>query len=307
LRPATWLAAILFASVVLAACSPSVPQVSTPVAATPTSAATPTVSPGVAPSPTVSAPPPTVSPGVAPSPTSVVDAGATQTAQLQATAVAQAVQATVAVAAQGLATAAAQSVQTTMTAIASGGAPSPATPVVPTASSTSVPPSPTPLAAPGCAVQPVRGFALFYRTHPPVASRLGCPTSAEVGTPSSVQMFENGLLLWFGINNQVFALRNSGAAWAAYADSYQNGQPLPTATVVAPAGRFAPTGRFGLVWEQQADVRNQLGWATAPEQAATTGAEEDFAHGHLWWTPSKMIYVLYGDNTWESFPDTFQG
>jgi hypothetical protein len=289
LRPAKWLAAILFASVALAACSPPVPAVLTPVAASPTSATTPTVSPGAAPSPTV------------------VDAAATQTAQFQATAVAQAVQATVAVAAQGLATAAARSVQTTATAAASGGAVGLATPVAPTASPASVPPSPTRVAAPGCAVQPVRGFALLYSTNPQVASRLGCPTNAEVGTPSSVQTFENGVLLWFGISNQVFALRTTGATWTVYADTYQNGQPLPTATVVAPAGRFAPTGRFGLVWERQADLQSQLGWATTPEQTAPTGAEEDFAHGHLWWTPSKTIYVLYGDNTWQSFPDAFQG
>jgi hypothetical protein len=55
------------------------------------------------------------------------------------------------------------------------------------------------------------------------------------------------------------------------------------------------------------DVRGEVGCATAPEQALTTGAEEQFAHGRMVWTPNQIIEVLCSDHIWQSFPDTFQG
>ena len=61
------------------------------------------------------------------------------------------------------------------------------------------------------------------------------------------------------------------------------------------------------MWERQSDVRGQLGWATAPEQDSSSGASETFVHGRAIWTPSRTIYVLYSDNTLQSFPDAFQG
>jgi hypothetical protein len=120
-------------------------------------------------------------------------------------------------------------------------------------------------------------------------------------------MFESGVMLEFGNSKQVLVLRNAGAAWSAIPDTFKTGQPLPTATVVPPAGLVAPVNAFGLAWQQQPDVRTQIGWATAPEQQFPTGATGLFAHGRMLWTPNLIVYVLYADGTWQSFPDKFQG
>jgi hypothetical protein len=112
-------------------------------------------------------------------------------------------------------------------------------------------------------------------------------------------------MLWMA--KQILVFQTTGAAWTSYVDNYQSGQALPTPTVVAPSGRFTPVTSFGLLWEQQPDVRSQVGWATAPQQTFTTGAQEQFAHGQMVWTPNQVIEVLYSDNTWQSFPNTFQG
>jgi len=151
----------------------------------------------------------------------------------------------------------------------------------------------------------VRGFALVYTTNPTVAARLACPLRPEVGSGSSSQTFTGGLML--EIAPQIYILRNQGTTWSSVIDGYQNGQPLPTPTLVPPSGSFAPVGGFGLAWEQQPGVRDQLGWATAARQDFTTGASEEFTHGRMLWTPNRVIYVLYADNTWQSFPDNFQG
>jgi hypothetical protein len=218
---------------------------------------------------------------------------ATATAQSEATTVARTVDATVAATSQATATVA--NAQLT---------PAAATPTTGTGIAATSVPSPSAAVGAVCATQPVRGFGLLYTTNASVASRLGCAVDSEVGSPSSTQPFESGLMFW--IAKQVYVLRNSNS-WSVFVDNYQNGQPLPTPTVVAPAGRFAPLGEFGLVWEQQPDVRSQLGWATGPILAGNTGAQERFAHGTMVWTPTKTIYVLYSDNTWQSFPDNFQG
>jgi hypothetical protein len=260
------------------------------------------------PSPSQAASPASPTADVAGTATAQAPANATTTAQTEGTAVARAVDATVTVAVQALATAATLSAQQTATApTPTSATASSATPAVPTPSPVTAPPSPTTSVASACPAQTVRGFGLIYTTNAAVASRLGCALEGEAGTSSATQPFENGLLIAFGVTKQIFVLKNSGATWVAYPDDYQSGQPLPTATVVAPTGRFAPSGGFGLAWERQPDVRAQLGWAMAPEQDFTTGALQIFAHGRMFWTADKMIYVLYSDNTWQKFPDTFQG
>lgn len=291
---------LLVVALAVAACSPSGSPALTPIGATPTGAPSPVPSGGTAlATTTVGANGATARDQQIPS---------TATVQAEGTIVARAVERTVTVKVQALATAATLSAQETAAAVAPNRETTgSATPVVPTPTPATASPVPTQSVASACRVQPVRGFSLVYTANVAVAAGLGCAVDAEVGTSSSMQKFEGGLMLAFGNAKQVLVLRTSGAAWSAYDDTYQAGQPLPTPTIVAPAGRFAPVGSFGLAWEQQPDVHTQLGWATAPEQTFTTGAVQEFAHGHMVWTPNKLIYVLYADNTWQSFPDTFQG
>ncbi|HVC35607.1 MAG TPA: hypothetical protein VNL16_19035 [Chloroflexota bacterium] len=291
---------LLVLALAVAACSPFGSPTPSPIGATPTGAASPVPSGGTAlATPTV---------GAAGTATPDQQPASTATVQAQGTIVARAVEGTVTVKVQALATAATLSAQQT----AAAGAPSPATtgaatPAVLTPTPATASPVPTRSVASACRVQPVRGFSLVYTANATVASGLGCAVDTEVGTSSAMQSFDGGLMLAFGNAKQVLVLRTSGATWSAVADNYQTGQPLPTPTIVAPAGRFAPVGSFGLVWQQQPNVHTQLGWATAPAQTFTTGAVQEFAHGRMVWTPNKIIYVLYADNTWQSFPDTFQG
>jgi hypothetical protein len=222
--------------------------------------------------------------------------------------VARAVDATVTVEVQSLAAAGTLAAQPTAVAV-----PPPAVGTAPLphgAAPTALPPpagpaSPTTVAAPGCAIQPVRGFGLLYATAATVAARLGCPVEPETGLPTSIQKFEGGTMI--EIAPRIFVLRGRDGTWSSYPDAYQPGRPLPTPGLSPPAGRFAPTGGFGLVWQEHAPVRQQLGWATAAGQDFPNGATEMFAHGRMIWTPDKVIYVLDADNTWQSFPDNFPG
>ncbi|HLZ08952.1 MAG TPA: hypothetical protein VKT80_10220, partial [Chloroflexota bacterium] len=238
-----------------------------------------------------------VGPGTA---TAAAMANDLATAQTVSTVIASAVEGTVTARIQGVASATALAAQATATPIPTVNSGS----ATPTAANASPTPS---VAASTCPAQPVRGFGLLYSSNAPVAARLGCAVEGEVGTTSAVQIFDGGVMLEFGNSKQVLILLNAGATWSAIPDSYQAGKPLPTATVVPPAGRVAPVNAFGLAWQQQADARAQLGWPTGPEQQFPTGATELFAHGRMLWTPNLVDYVLFFDGTWQSYPDKFQG
>ena len=62
----------------------------------------------------------------------------------------------------------------------------------------------------------------------------------------------------------------------------------PSAIGAPPAGKFAPVGRIGWVWQNGAGVRTRLGWALAPEK---TGKYGDPSNG-AWQAFSRGYHVL---------------
>ena len=91
-----------------------------------------------------------------------------------------------------------------------------------------------------------------------------------------------------------------------------------------PAGKFAPAGRIGWVWQQAAGVRTRLGWAIAPEKTGkiadgSNGAWQAFSRGYMYWIPwaqpdDRSIYVVASYNAyppggsrtdWLEFKDTW--
>lgn len=153
-----------------------------------------------------------------------------------------------------------------------------------------------------CATMPVRGFGLVYSQHADVAAHLGCAKDHEIGAQSTLQTFEHGVMIRRDDVRQIFVIQDNGK-WAEYPDTYQDGEALPTVGPV-PSGKFAPAHGFGKLWQEQAGLRQALGWATSAEQAVD-GAYQSFAAGQMVWTSQRTIYVLYADGTWHSYPDTF--
>ena len=153
----------------------------------------------------------------------------------------------------------------------------------------------------GCSVQPVRGFSLVYHMTPALMVRIGCALGAEQSISAQSAPFEHGTMLWRGDTRQIFVLRRDGS-WTAFPDTWQPTDVLADAGA-PPAGKFAPIGRLGKLWRQP-DLRAALGWETAAE-IPLVGAVEEFAHARMIWTSDRLIYVLYTDGTWQSYPDTF--
>jgi hypothetical protein len=196
------------------------------------------------------------------------------------------------------------------------------------ATATPVPPTvtPKPSPTPACTQLPVRGFGKVWTENQSARDYLGCATGGEAGVDFTAQRFEKGVIFFTGATadfgkDAVLVLFGDTKTWtriAAAADAV----PAPIGS--PPAGKFAPAGRIGWVWQNGADVRTRLGWATAPEKTgkygdASNGAWEPFSRGFMYYIPwpapdGATMYVVAKDKPnppggsradWLDFKDTF--
>lgn len=106
-------------------------------------------------------------------------------------------------------------------------------------------------------------------TLPPTAAPQ--PPAALTG---SYQPFENGLMIWRSDTGAIWVLYNGGAAVHYPVTSYSTLPVNPFITPI-PAGRVHPILGFGRIWSNFPAVRQQLGWATEPEQGMTFAPQPD--------------------------------
>lgn len=106
-------------------------------------------------------------------------------------------------------------------------------------------------------------------TFAPAASSLdlGCPTSAGFPSPTSVQAFERGSMLWLAEWGTITVFKEDGS-YESLDDLYDPQEPPPAAlTTPAPAGLLEPLQGFGEIWRKLGGPTAPLGWASGPEQA----------------------------------------
>lgn len=103
----------------------------------------------------------------------------------------------------------------------------------------------------------------FFASDPAVQQGK-CPTSAPVKTDAAYQRFENGAMIWNAHTDRITVLFDNGVS-ISFPDTWNDetinfGQNPPP-------GLEQPVRGFGKVWLENPSVRNDLGWATAAEQA----------------------------------------
>ena len=89
----------------------------------------------------------------------------------------------------------------------------------------------------------------------------------------ATQAFEHGEMVWVergdSTPGQIFAIITppyERPYWSLAIDSYVEGEPIGT-DELPPPGKYAPVRGFGKLWRQNPELRQALGWATAPERA----------------------------------------
>ena len=107
---------------------------------------------------------------------------------------------------------------------------------------------------------------------PELAAETGkCPQPAEIGWAAQ-QPFEHGFMLWLEPSQTIYVFFDNygGHSYRSYIDTFQEGDPESDPSLVPPAGLLQPVRGFGLVWRTNAEVRDNLGWATAVESGFET-------------------------------------
>ncbi len=102
-----------------------------------------------------------------------------------------------------------------------------------------------------------------------------CPAVPATVGPGAEQHFERGLMLWVGPEERIYVLFDDGMGrrWSAYEDRWEEGMPTSDPGIEAPPGLEQPVRGFGLVWRENAQVREGLGWAIAEEQGYQTAMQ----------------------------------
>jgi len=129
-----------------------------------------------------------------------------------------------------------------------------------------------------------------------------CAQDAALISPGAEQHFEHGLMLWVGAEDRIYVLYDPDQytdRWDAFADEWQEGDPLDDPTITPPPGFYQPQRGFGLVWREQPLVRDRLGWAVAPEQGYETAVQ------HTSYARYNDIFVRASDgNVWRLLPNS---
>jgi hypothetical protein len=99
-----------------------------------------------------------------------------------------------------------------------------------------------------------------------------CPASAALVSDGAEQRFERGTMIWVRERDQVYVLFDDDQSpkWRAYADNWDDGDPVNDPGLTPPPGLYQPVRGFGLIWRTEPGVRDRLGWGVDPEDAYTT-------------------------------------
>lgn len=100
-----------------------------------------------------------------------------------------------------------------------------------------------------------------------------CAAQNALVSAGAEQRFERGVMIWVQGLDRIFVLYDGPDAdgeWNSFTDEWDDGEPINDPGLVPPPGMYQPERGFGLVWREQPDVRNRLGWAIVPESPLTT-------------------------------------
>lgn len=134
-----------------------------------------------------------------------------------------------------------------------------------------------------------------------------CPDPAEIGWAAQ-QPFEHGFMLWLQPSQSIYVFFDNGEhSFQLYADNFKEGDPEFDASLEPPVGLHQPIRGFGLIWRTYPEVRDKLGWATAPETGFNTWLQRyqiPGTHDLLTWVKdiNQTIYQLNPTgNAWEVY------
>ena len=92
-----------------------------------------------------------------------------------------------------------------------------------------------------------------------------CPLSPPMSGQGVFQRFENGYMVWVGMQRAIYVMYNDAGSprWEVYRDQFNEGMAEDSPDYANPprAGVWQPRRGFGMLWRDNAAVRQRIGWA----------------------------------------------
>jgi len=134
----------------------------------------------------------------------------------------------------------------------------------------------------------------------------GCPYPPVVSDAVG-QHFENGFMIWVKEQGRIYVLHkdpsNDELRFRLIIDEWQEGDPDHDPSLTPPPGLYQPRRGFGLVWRENADVRERLGWAVDQEIGFRTTVQRVPTGGRH---SADWVQTLEGEALLLSNPNTYQ-
>jgi hypothetical protein len=102
-----------------------------------------------------------------------------------------------------------------------------------------------------------------------------CPADAAVVSAGAVQIFAQAIMVWVQAEDMIYILFQDGnyPPWYSYTDEWDPGEPEIDPSLEPPPGFYQPVRGFGLLWREDANLRERLGWAMNPEFSYTVSVQ----------------------------------
>lgn len=132
-----------------------------------------------------------------------------------------------------------------------------------------------------------------------------CPTNPPNASQAVYQEFERGYMLWVGSQDAIYVMFNDGSTprWRAYRDFFEEGMPEISGDYLnAPSpSLWQPRRGFGLLWRNDVNIRNRVGWATQEWEQPFSVQVQISQDGTLFMnTPVSTIFSLFPNgNSWQ--------
>jgi hypothetical protein len=135
-----------------------------------------------------------------------------------------------------------------------------------------------------------------------------CPSGPAITFVAAEEHFVYGSMIWLDEQDLIYVLFDDGRDphWSVYVDEWQDGDPQDDPSLTPPGGLYQPARGFGMVWREQAGLRDRLGWATDAEVGFDTAVQRTsrpkYNDIYIRALDGGVWMLLSGSSGWEKLP-----
>ena len=134
-----------------------------------------------------------------------------------------------------------------------------------------------------------------------------CPLSAPLAGQGVFQEFQNGFMIWVGMQDTIYVMYNDSVQprWQAYNDQFEEGmaEDDPAYSQSPYPDTWQPRRGFGMLWRNNSAVRERIGWAIQQwEEPFSVNIQRGSDGSTFISAPDNSLFTLTrGGSNWQRF------